>query len=257
MPPRTRPAVQHQALDAFQRAALVRAETDIGCAASDAHVGSLGHARYRVYGCDAYAIYACMQRGRRAECTIEQRGAIVEASWSDAAVGELGLAMRDEVLACLPAGVPALSVELGLSPRGQVRRVGELSLDPAELECVDARVSSQRLEGSVPNPRFVTVTLVRPVESAAPIASEVATTRPAAGRAARDAIDEVAPSILTCAQAPEIALRLTWTAEGQLDAEVLGTALSPPEVACVRSAVGRLTIPAPGRAGAFVYSVQR
>lgn len=75
--------------------------------------------------------------------------------------------------------------------------------------------------------------------------------------AAREAIRTRTASVLACVGSDAIALEVTWTAEGTLDASLRGSLHGTEEEACVRAAIADLTVPAPGTAGRVLHAVQR
>lgn len=78
-----------------------------------------------------------------------------------------------------------------------------------------------------------------------------------AATAAREAIRSRTASVLACVGGEAVALDVTWSAEGVLDATLRGSRAGTDEDACVRAAVADLRIPATGEAGHLVHAVQR
>jgi hypothetical protein len=75
--------------------------------------------------------------------------------------------------------------------------------------------------------------------------------------AARSLISAHAPAILACVGADAIAMQVSWTREGRLDAMLRGEQQGTPEEGCVRAIVQTLSIPGPGAPGTLVHALQR
>ncbi len=84
-----------------------------------------------------------------------------------------------------------------------------------------------------------------------------ATADSSAATAAREAIRTRTASVLACMGSDAVALEVTWTAEGALDASLRGALRGTEEEACVRAAIADLTITAPGTPGRVLHAVQR
>jgi len=80
---------------------------------------------------------------------------------------------------------------------------------------------------------------------------------PSADAAARDAVRARAASILACVAGETVALEVTWSADGALDASLRGELAGSPEESCVRAAIADLRIAAPGAPGRILHAVQR
>jgi hypothetical protein len=76
-------------------------------------------------------------------------------------------------------------------------------------------------------------------------------------RAAREAVDERARAILACVGDDALALQISWSSTGALDALLQGDLQGSPQEQCVRGIIQQLSIPSPGEASTILHAVQR
>lgn len=256
-------------------AAVARASNEIPCPARDLLVESIGSGGYHVTGCGVRMTYSCMGSvcvpdsregaGGRAGREVAAESGRGGATWSDQQVRQLQVSIYQGVVACLPEDIDSVQLQLAISPQGQVRRVGRSVLARDANACLDHLLSRGRMGGSVASARFVLLSFRRnaqigsqPIEAGSPDSEASAPmVVQSAEAAARAAVDTRAAAILACVSDEALALQVSWTREGRLDALLRGERQGTPEEACVRAIVQRLSIEPPGAPGTIVHAVQR
>ncbi|UJR80229.1 hypothetical protein [Sandaracinus amylolyticus] len=252
------------------RLSIERASREIPCRREDLVVEDLGSGGYRVVGCGSVMTYTCLGNGfGGGVCELNERRYPERDlappvhrgdTWTDGQVRELRATIHDEIMRCVPEGTDSVRLQLALSPRGEVRRIGRSQVDAAAGRCIDDALSRAQMLGTASEQRVVVMDFQRTQSVAAAPAAVTpmpATVPVGPDGAARAAVDTRAPSILACVEAEAIAMQVSWTAEGRLDVLLRGDRQGTPEESCVRAIVQQLTIPAPGAAGTIVHAVQR
>jgi hypothetical protein len=250
-------AVLRQQLRGAGARAIERAEREIPCSRQSLVIEELSAGGYRIEGCGVVATYTCVRQlcvPDRMERSGAEGAVAGDASppWSDREAREIARRVRDDLAPCAAAPV-GMTVEV--MPTGRVRRVSSAAtLSELQLSCVDSHLERLQLGVRVSQTRRLDLELGPSAPAPAP---PIAPSPGSADTAARAAVDRRGPAILACVDAPALALEVSWSAEGRLDALLREPHRGTPEEACVRAAVQALVIPAPGAPGTLVHAVQR
>jgi hypothetical protein len=76
-------------------------------------------------------------------------------------------------------------------------------------------------------------------------------------QAARERVDSRSAALLACSGTDALALQVSWSASGSLDAMLRDALSGTPAEECVRGIVQALAIPAPGAPGTVLHAIQR
>jgi hypothetical protein len=273
--PDGRASVRH--VHGSAEAAARRASNEIPCALENLVLQDMQGGGYRIGGCGVSVTYTCVGTicvPSAREGSMGSSGASATSpaasgrasrprdTWSDDQVRQLVAALQQPIGACLPEGTDAIRLQLGISARGQLRRVGQSRFAPELAACIDRALASAQMPGSVGESRSVVLQFRRGATAAEPEATAPADGTPPASAltpeaAARGAIDTRAAAILECVQADALSMQVSWSSAGQLDALLRGDRQGTPDEGCVRAIVQQLTIPAPGATGTIVHAIQR
>lgn len=252
--------IREIAVGGLALAAVQRAASEIPCPEEDLVLQELGGSGgYRVTGCATVVTYTC----HFDTCVLDERREIPESgggsgsTWSDVHARVVTARVQRALVECL-GGDPPIRVTVRMSRLGRLVRSGADLLDVDRGACVDRLLGTVRIRGTVDHGR----TLI--VESGEATAPQEVTAEPgpypSAGgveAAARSAVDARAAAILACVSDDALALQVSWTRGGELDALLRGEQQGTPEEACVRAIVQGLSIEPPGDAGTIVHAVQR
>ena len=249
------------------RAVRARAAHDLRC--GDLDVVSLGGGAVVARGCGMEATYTCVPVGGwgRHVCSPDRTTAVQRSedaarparplprTWSSAQVEQLRERLIAPVERCLvAAGRGEAWVQVSIGTYGGVSVTGPAGLEPNLRSCVSAAAAEVSMEGSVEQPRDAAMLFHRGVDAES---TDTAQSTVDVQSAVRAAVDSRAPAILACVDADAVAVVVTWSATGVLDARIRGEQHTTADEQCVRAVVGALTVPGVSQRGELIHAVQR